>query len=86
MYVGKSAIGLGVRERLLVHYNDTHNDRLATWLRALDGEVGFTYVTCTECDLNDLEKSLIIFLQPRTNEIRYKYYTPNKRKWRRYYG
>lgn len=86
VYVGKSSEALGVRERLLVHYRDTHNDRLHAWLSALDGDVGFTYLTCREWELDDLEKSLITFLQPRANEIRYRQYTPKTQKWSKHYG
>ena len=86
VYIGKSAKGLGVRERLLIHYGGTHNDGLDTWLRALDGDVSFSYVTCQDCELDDLERSLIIFLQPRTNQVLYRNYTPNRKTWRKYYG
>lgn len=86
IYVGKSSKALGVKQRLLSHYNGTHNRKLDTWLRALDGEVRFAYVTCQEDDLDDLEKSMIIFLQPRANEILYKSYVPAHKQWSKSYG
>ena len=86
VYVGKSGSGLGVKERLINHYRESHNERLRIWIVALDGDLSFTYIGCAEGELDDLEKSLIAFLQPLTNAVRYQAYVPENAKWRKYYG
>lgn len=86
IYVGKSSAQSGIKERLISHYNTSHNDRLNTWVSALDGNMAFTYLTCQNHEVDDLEKSLILHLQPITNEIRYRRYTPNAKKWRKSNG
>ena len=64
------------------HYDDSHNKSLRIWLDALDGDIEFTYFRCAETDMNDLEKSMIQFLQPFANEHRYSKYQPKTINWR----
>ena len=87
VYVGKSqSAGQGIRERLTKHYNGSHSERLTTWIRALDGDVHFTYMRCEEAQTDDLERSLIHFLQPMVNVERYSDYQPKPTYWRERYG
>lgn len=79
VYVGKAT---GIRNRLTQHYNGPHNRRLSIWISALDGDINFTYVTCNKEDLDDLEKSLIIYLQPVANIDRFVGYEPKQIEWR----
>ena len=84
VYVGQS---IGVQERLRQHYdNRSHNEELSLWVKALDGDVQFTYLRCEEIEIDDLEKSLILYLQPRTNKDRYIGYTPKPTNWRKAHG
>ena len=46
----------------------------------------FTYITCMDCVVEDLEKSLIVYLQPVTNSVRYQNYVPKEQHWSKYYG
>ncbi len=85
VYVGKST-DQGVQERLTQHYNGSHNAKLSLWVKALDGDVKFIYLRCEETEIDDLEKSLILFLQPITNEDRYQDYTPKSTNWRKTHG
>lgn len=87
VYVGKSqAADQGIRERLTQHYNDSHSERLSMWIRALDGDVQFTYLHCEEGQTDDLERSLIHYLQPMVNLDRYPNYKPKPTPWRKTYG
>ena len=87
VYVGKSqSADQGVRERLTQHYNGSHSERLSIWIRALDGDVHFTYMHCEEHQTDDLERSLIHYLQPIANVDRYPNYQPQPTYWRKTYG
>ena len=86
VYVGQSKSHHGIRERLINHYRGSHNEKLAVWVKALDGDVKFTYITCRDTEVDDLEKSLILYLQPITNVSRYPGYTPKHANWRKSYG
>jgi len=79
LYVGKSGGSLGIRERLKGHFTSTHNQRLSTWIRLCNGTLRVACVICNECELDDLERSLIKHLQPQLNKIRYDSYTPLNR-------
>ena len=83
VYVGQST---GVQERLTQHYSGSHNQKLSLWVEALDGDIQFTYLRCEDTEIDDLEKSLILFLQPITNEDQYKDYTPKSTYWRKTHG
>jgi hypothetical protein len=76
LYVGKSAGEEGVKERLLNHYNGTHNEILKKYIQALNGTIRVAYITCDEEDVDDLERSLIRHFQPNANKIRYIDYEP----------
>ena len=83
VYVGKTG---GLRSRLTQHYNGSHNERLAVWLSALDGEVKVTYLRCSEEEVDDLERSLIKYLQPIANIDRFTGYDPVQVEWRSHDG
>ena len=78
VYVGKAG---GVRNRLTQHYNGSHNRKLAIWISALDGNINFTYLACGEEYLDDMERSLIIYLQPVANIDRFVGYEPIPTEW-----
>ena len=80
LYVGKGAGSDGVRERLLAHYNGTHNKELERNLKALNGTVRVAVIECESGDVDDLEKSLIRHLQPSCNDIRYQDYQPSEKE------
>lgn len=83
IYVGKAAYyGSGMRERLTKHYGESHNEELSLWIAALDGKIRFTLIPCDGPQISDLEKSLIHYLQPKTNVERYPSYTPHPTQWR----
>lgn len=84
VYVGQSKGRL--KERMIKHYSESHNKKLAVWIEALDGDVEFTYITCQTTEVDDFEKSLICYLQPITNEERYISYTPKRTIWRKTHG
>ena len=86
IYVGQSGDGQGIRNRLQTHFNGSHNEQLSAWIKALDGRIKFTHITCCDKEIDDLEKSLIIHLQPITNVARYSNYTPKPTNWRKTYG
>ncbi len=77
VYVGQSK---DIRKRLNMHYNESQNDRLSIWVKALYGDMRFIYLPCKEMELNDFERSLIHYLQPVTNRNRYSDYTPKATK------
>lgn len=79
IYVGKST---DVRSRMLMHYDGTHNRLLRVWINALDGRIRFKYFCCTSLDVDDVEKSMIRFLQPFANAHRYSEYQPMPITWR----
>ena len=80
VYVGKSGEGQGIRERLIKHYHQTHNESFRLWIDAIDGDLLFTHIFCQQDRLDDLEKSAIQFLQPITNVQMHGSYKPiNKR-------
>ena len=79
VYVGKAG---DLRSRLTQHYNGSHNEKLAVWLSALDGEVKVTYLCCSEVEVDDLERSLIKYLQPIANIDRFAGYDPVQAEWR----
>ena len=81
IYVGQS---IRVKDRLVRHYNESHNEELAIWIKALDGNIKFTI--CYDTQIDDLERSLIFYLQPITNRERYLGYTPKHTKWRKTHG
>ena len=87
VYVGKSENNQGVKKRLTDHYKgSSSNEKLRDWLEALDGDVKFTYISCRTDKVDDLERSLICYLQPIANEIMYRDYRPKPTKWRKPYG
>lgn len=81
IYVGKAA-ERPIQKRLEEHYNGSHNEKLAVWIRALDGDVMFNYVPCDRTKIDDLERSMIHHLQPTTNQHRYETYVPATTLWR----
>lgn len=81
IYVGKAG-DRPIRKRLEEHYNGSHNEKLAVWIRALDGDILFHYVRCGRAEIDDLEKSMIHHLQPATNQHRYENYVPAATLWR----
>ena len=83
VYVGKAS---GLRTRLTQHYNGSHNAKLAVWLSALDGEVRVAYLCCSEQEVDDLERSLIKYLQPVANIDRFSGYCPVQTQWRSHDG
>ena len=89
VYVGKS---VGVKGRLINHYENTvrpdgsSNENLRDLLGALDGAIKFTYISCRPDELDDLERSLICYLQPTTNEVMYSSYRPRSTEWKKSYG
>ena len=85
IYVGKAA-ERPIQKRLEEHYNGSHNERLAVWIRALDGNVMFSYVSCEWARIDDLERSMIHHLQPTTNQHRYESYVPATTLWREAHG
>ena len=86
VYVGKSENNQGVRKRLTNHYDGSSNEKLRNWLEALDGDVKFTYISCRTDEVDDLERSLICYLQPIANKIMYRDYRPKPTKWRKTHG
>ena len=86
VYVGKSKSNQGVRKRLFNHFDGSSNKKLRIWLDALDGDIKFTYISCQTDEVDDLERSLIRYLQPITNEIMYPGYRPKLTKWRKTYA
>ena len=83
VYVGKAR---SVRDRLTQHYNGSHSRKLAIWITALDGSISFTYLSSGEEDLDDLERSLIAYLQPVANVERFVGYEPLQTQWRNHSG
>lgn len=83
VYVGKAG---DIRNRLTQHYNGSHNPKLSIWISALDGSIKLTYLPCHEEDLDDLERSLIIYLQPAANVERFVGYEPLQTQWRNHDG
>ena len=83
VYVGKAQ---GIRNRLTQHYNESHSPKLRIWISALDGNINFTYLPCDEDGLDDLERSLIIYLQPVANVDRFVGYEPLQTQWRNHSG
>ena len=86
IYIGQGVCPSGVRERLLTHYNGSHSTTLNLWTKALDGELRFGYISCKGCDVDDLERSLIVHFQPIANGLLYAGYEPTQRKWRKPHG
>lgn len=80
VYVGQSE---SIRDRLRSHYNESHNEGLAVWLEALDGDVQFTHIKCCRAQVDDLERSLILYLQPVANRDRFQGYLPERTEWRK---
>ena len=80
VYVGQSH---DIRSRLRQHYDGSHSKQLRMWLDALDGDVKFNYFDCVNADVDDLEKSMIRFLQPFANEHLYGKYRPKPTNWRK---
>lgn len=85
IYVGQAAMR-PIRRRLEEHYNGSHNEKLAVWIRALDGSIMFSYESCEKARIDDLERSMIHHLQPTTNEHRYDTYVPAATLWREAHG
>lgn len=85
IYVGKAA-PRPIRKRLEDHYNGSHNERLTVWIRALDGDIMFNYISCDGEMVDDLERSMIQYLQPETNQHRYETFVPAKTLWRKTHG
>lgn len=85
IYVGKAA-ARPIQRRLEEHYNGSHNEKLAVWIRALDGDVMFNYESCDKAKIDDLERSMIHHLQPHTNQHRYETYVPAATLWRKAHG
>ena len=83
VYVGKSQSTAGIQERLVAHYNESHSPELETWIAACNGDMKFTHIPCRDTDVDDLERSLIIYLQPVVNKLRYGGYTPKNAFWRK---
>jgi len=81
LYVGQSGTTQGMKERLYAHMKGSHNSGLRKEYESLGGTLRVTWIPCAECDLDDLEKSLINHLEPVHNEIRYSDYIPRKKKW-----
>jgi hypothetical protein len=71
IYVGMSK-QMGIQERLLGHYNGSHNYNLKLWISALGSDLTFSYEIIEKELVEKKEKKLINFLQPITNKIRYK--------------
>lgn len=86
VYVGQSKSDEGLLKRLLNHYNGSQNQDLAVWIEAFDGDLRFTYISCCDNKIDDLERSLIHYLQPITNKIRYLNYRPLSIRWSKEYG
>ena len=86
VYVGKSESNQGVRQRLMNHFDGSSNKKLRIWLDALDGDIKFTYISCQADEVDDLERSLIHYLQPIANEVMYSSYRPKPTKWRKPYA
>lgn len=82
VYVGQSD---DIRSRLKQHYDASHSKLFRIWLDALDGNLKFTYFIVEKVDLDDLEKSMIQFLQPFANNHRYGEYQPKPINWRQAY-
>lgn len=86
VYVGQSTHSQGIRNRLVQHYNASHNLSFSVWLAAFDGDIQFTHISCCDQEVDDLERSLIRHLQPITNKTIYRDYLPFPVNWRKTYG
>lgn len=71
IYVGKTERQF-IRERLLDHWNHSHNDQLRDWLRAKrdDLQIAFAQVDDTR-QIAKYERYYIRRYQPLANKIRY---------------
>lgn len=85
IYVGKAG-DRSIQKRLGEHYNGSHNPKLAIWIRALDGDIMFSYVPCDREVIDDLERSMIQHLQPEANQHRYETFVPAATLWRKTHG
>ncbi len=81
LYVGKSGIPQGVKERLYAHLCGSHNPELRREYESLKGTLKVSWIPCADCDLDDLERSLIHLLKPAHNDVRYSDYIPNEKEW-----
>lgn len=62
------------------------NEKLSVWLEAFPDAVKFNYISCRPDEVDDLEKSLIRYLQPVANEKMYRDYRPKLQKWSKTHG
>lgn len=86
IYVGQSKLNEGLSKRLYNHYNGSHSEDLSVWIEAFYSNIHFTYISCCDTVVDDLERSLIRHLQPITNKIKYRSYQPHSTQWTKTYG
>ena len=86
VYVGQSKLNQGLSKRLYHHYHNSHSEELTIWIKAFFGELRFSYISCSDSVVDDLERSLIRHLQPIVNKIKYPKYQPQLTQWTKAYG
>lgn len=74
IYVGQ-AKKQSIQKRLLDHWNDSHNDLLNDWVKAIDSYLEVCYKKCDTERIDCLEKRLIKKWKPEAN----KKHNPNEK-------
>ena len=68
LYIGK-AQDQPLKDRLLAHFNGTHNPDLKLWIQTYPGEIEFVYKQIKETrEIHSAERRMIERYNPRTNK------------------